>query len=245
MEQPAIVKPSTSGKPGKQEKEKKKVKSKASKIVENDSSDASESCEHLDEDFIVAQEIQSMIEIIEIVHQMASCVEASEKEGSYSAVAELNAQVAAVIDMMITIIAENAPSMSFYSNNRPLSSGLSVSLVLESILQSVENGGTVAVQKPARIRLEGPIIDLRSLPWELKAAAEISSATTLPSESRLSQLWSESPANLRNDLREGRMNWASGASTQHTNAVQNALSVVPPLNLEIAQTLRRKHDQRF
>jgi len=217
VEQPAIVKPSTSGKPGKQEKEKKKVKSKASKMVENDSSDASESCEHLDEDFIVAQEIQSMIEIIEIVHQMASCVEASEKKGSYSAVAELNAQVAAVIDVMITIIEGNAPSMSFYSKN------------------------------PARIRHEGPIIDLRSLPWELKAAAEISSATTLPSESRLSQLWSESPANLRNDLREGRMNSASSASTQHTNAVQNALSavVVPPLNLEIAQTLRRKQDQRF
>ncbi len=245
MEQPAIVKPSTSGKPGKQEKEKKKLKSMASKMVENDSSDASESCEHLDEDFIVAQEIQSMIEIIEIVHQMASCVEASEKKGSYSAVAALNAQVAAVIDVMIIIIEGNAPSMSFYSKNRPLSSGLSVSLVLESILQSVEIGG--AVKKAARIRHEGPIIDLRSLPWELKAAAEISSATTLPSESRLSQLWSESPANLRNDLREGRMNSASSASTQHKNAVQNALSavVVPPLNLEIAQTLRRKQDQRF
>jgi hypothetical protein len=242
VEQPAIVKPTTSGKPAKQEK---KIKKASKNTIEDSSSEASESDALLDEDSIVSQEIESMIEIIEIVHQMTSYVVAKiHGEGSYSDVAELNAQVAVVIDSIITNIEEDA--IGFHSQNRPLSSGLSVSLIMESILQSLENGEAAAVQsKAARFRLEGPIIDLRSLPWEFETAARTSNhSATLRSESHHSRLLSsESTANLRNDLRAGRMNLVSSAST--ANAAQNDLTrtmVVPPLNLEISQTLRRKHE---
>ena len=92
--------------------------------------------------------------------------------GEYSLVSQSNASVAAAIDAIIVAVEEQ---QSLHAGGgrieRPMSSGVSVSLVMESLLQAVDNAGAALRPRVPRFRLEGPMIDLRSLPWEREAGA--------------------------------------------------------------------------
>ena len=106
--------------------------------------------------------------------------------GEYCLVSECNAAVAAVIDAIIDAVDESQGLYRGYLGiERPMSSGLSVSAVMESLLQAVEHGGVALQSRVPRFRLEGPIVDLRSLPWETEAGAS-KHAASIPKH-RLSQ----------------------------------------------------------
>ena len=92
--------------------------------------------------------------------------------GEYALVSQSNAAVAAAIDAIIVAVEEQQSLLAGGGRiERPMSSGVSVSLVMESLLQAVDNAGAALRPRVPRFRLEGPMIDLRSLPWEREAGA--------------------------------------------------------------------------
>lgn len=100
-------------------------------------------------------------------------------QGEYNFISECTIVVAEVIDDLILaterlheLKADKLPRIE-----RPMSSGVSISLVMETLLQAVENGGIALQSQAPRFRFEGPLIDLRSLPWETDA---LMNAATLP-----------------------------------------------------------------
>jgi hypothetical protein len=260
VEQPEIVKPTSAGL--ERPKKQKKHYQKPNDDNENESlGDASDGNSDFDEDCIIEQEIQSMIEIIDVVDQILSVVEnfqgadclrdsiitgmvlnstvigtaTSELElpidnGRLIANLSISLAVAAVIDSIVTDIERNAKA-----TRQPTPS------TLETILYELENGDVRT--KASRLLREGPIIDLRSLPWELGATASLQSALT-PSKYNIPQDTSgERASGVRRDLRAQPKNEASDAFDD--NVVQgifgdNVLEV-PMLNLAKSLAIRHQH----
>jgi hypothetical protein len=86
----------------------------------------------------------------------------------YDTVSASTCSVAEVVDALIFAVEE---PQSFFTDSmlnitRPMSSGVIVTLVVEAILQAVETGGVALQSRAPRIRLEGPLVDMRSLPWD-------------------------------------------------------------------------------
>jgi hypothetical protein len=86
----------------------------------------------------------------------------------YDAISASTCSVAEVVDALIFAVEEpQSFSTDSMSNiTRPMSSGVIVTLVVEAILQAVETGGVARQYRAPRIRLEGPLVDMRSLPWD-------------------------------------------------------------------------------
>ena len=258
VEQPEIVKPKSSGgleKPKKQTK----IHRRGQNTVENESADNSDTDEFLSDFCIIEQEIQSMLEIIQVVHEMSSSVESMQVE--YFNTAELNNGVAAEIDSMLTTnMVPNSKTVkqpkempvllvesgNFFSN---LSTSLAVAAVLDSIVIDIERN-LKAVRQPTpttlesilqdfesegvrgnatRFLREGPIIDLRSLPWEAQLGAN-NRSHTMPSKTQRAS--ADLALRERNDLLRQPINVATSANDK---SVQNALSdsafVIPKLKL--------------
>ena len=97
--------------------------------------------------------------------------------GEYKVISECTTSVAEVIDDLILLTEHSQDSRADDSTSvqRPMSSGVSVSLVMETMLQAVEQEG-FALRSQARFRFEGPLIDLRSLPWESGARLNVATS---------------------------------------------------------------------
>jgi hypothetical protein len=110
---------------------------------------------------------------------------------------------------------------------------------LELLLREFENGGVPA--KASRILRDGPIIDLRSLPWEVQAS-ECLQSTFTPSKYQVCQVGVHA-ADMRSDLRGQPKNVASSAFSE--SSVQNVLCdnavEVPMLNLAKSFATRDQH----
>jgi hypothetical protein len=86
----------------------------------------------------------------------------------YDGIRERNTLVAQTIDDIITSL-ENLQVPQAHQRpraTRPMSSGVCLSLVMETLLQALETEELGARSRNSRFRLDGPLVDLRSLPWE-------------------------------------------------------------------------------
>jgi hypothetical protein len=169
VEQPEIVKPKSSG----LEKPKKQTKMhrRGQHSEENESADNSDTDDLLSDVCIIVQEIQSMLEIIQVVHEMESSVESMQVE--YFNTAEFNAVVAADINYIFTTnMVPNSKTLkqpnempvllvesgNFFSN---LSTSLAVAAVLDSIIIDIERN-LKAVRQPTPTTLESILQDFES-----------------------------------------------------------------------------------
>jgi hypothetical protein len=203
VEQPIVVKP-TSSVGAEMPKKEKKVKSKSDNAILDESSDEDK---QLDEVGIVEQEIQSIIEIIEIMDQITNSVE----ETFTKIVCESEFDTKRTVTF--TEVEQTLQKPAIYFENVQLFSDSSISsmisFVVESMIIDIEQNAKAVLLEPtlnaiepelilretaiceiqtnsARWLREGPIVDLRSLPWEALASSSLE-LTTVSSQNQLSQ----------------------------------------------------------
>jgi hypothetical protein len=104
-------------------------------------------------------------------------------QGEYNFISECTIAVAEVIDDLILALEQSHDSAvhKMPSIQRPMSSGVSISFVMETLLQAVENGSNALQSQAPRFRYEGPLIDLRSLPWETDLTTNFSKLSKIQS----------------------------------------------------------------
>jgi hypothetical protein len=217
VEQPEVVKPTSSVEAGKSKKEKGERLNKKSNIAESEASNPDKDSYNMG---IIDQEIHFMIEMIEIVSQIVSYIEilkpdevvdgvgiveqktrhmiqAIDIAGQTSCIADdihsanascgeeyvrASADVSSFVQISNTqlqllslankpspediIVADNAvgTSVSIIRHKSELATQL-ISIERESNFQEVDDQ-----ERVARVLREGPIVDLRSLPWENQSA---------------------------------------------------------------------------
>ncbi len=114
-------------------------------------------------------ELEAKMQANRATNHTIHCADATRVE--YDFISVDTTTVAEVVDALIAAVEEPHGALASCSTKfeRPMSSGLVVSLVMETLLQAVETGGGVLQSHAPRMRFEGPLIDLRSLPWESQA----------------------------------------------------------------------------
>jgi hypothetical protein len=306
VEQPAIVKPSSSGATEKPKKERKQRQRIDENCLEYEASDNDED---IDEASIIEQEIQSMIEIIDIVSQMTSAVEALHLDGEIDAVkiieqeislhldgeidavkiieqeivsmieiidvvrqlastveemhsktlsvGEINAHLADVnTDSIKECTEQHSTAWQFTQRQMPevensqTSANLSVKAVLDTIISEIEQNSKTSMQpmttqesrvqesengedqaKKARFLRDGPIVDLRSLPWESQSARFQNATISLENQTNCTE--SDETAAASRHLHGQPINEVSlGASVESTvdKILSDSTKKVPALN---------------
>jgi hypothetical protein len=273
VEQPEVVKPTSAG--GAEKLKKDKKRNGCQSAMKHEASGS----EDVGDFVIIEQEIQSVIEIIEIVHQMVSSVEAAKFDGvmdevkiveheieSMIQLIDIICQMTSTVELMTlgtTPIGETSvqavignSSMMINSNKQlHISSVANVNSSDNSIVSKVSDNvvdtihleisqksemvmqpmpiyressyqETEAEERVARFLREGPIVDLRSLPWENESARVYSEKTSTVSGANPTY-WDEIVVNAEQPANE-----ISTTSVETT--VQNVISNtgVPILNVE-------------
>jgi hypothetical protein len=265
VEQPAIVKPASSADPQKHQKQKKMGARPAHAIWDEGSYDSDE-CNASEYDSIIEYLIQNMIDILEVVEEILVVV--AERHADFAHAADSSVCISDVIDSIVIVIEKDSIiqsealvfPLSFMQTSELCEDSCFSSEIycaIDSIISKIESNSNSITQLPqtmqevvseetqfgracrARFLHEGPIIDMRSLPWE--SHVETSSSEPFMTLKKDEQQSSKNVTHL--SVMEHPMNIllkAFEASTPQ-NAVCHAVEV-PALNLAKSPSRKEKQD---
>jgi hypothetical protein len=258
VEQPIVVKPTSSGGAEKL-KQAKKVNKRSNNAILDESS---EDDEELDELYIVEQEIRSIIEIIEIIDQMTNSVE----ENSAKLVCEtkLDSNDAVTFNLIVSDLEQTMQKPASFCENFELFSDFNVSFVaafvVESIITKIERNAEAMLEptmdtlepemvsretgnheiqtNSARWLREGPIVDLRSLPWETLASSCLEFATTSSGNQHSENISGENISDIQHNASSQSKIMVSSAFNDENvrNAIEDAVELIGHVNMVKSQS---------